>query len=223
MNQRRSHLILVGLLLAALLGSAALILKKDPTLGLDLQGGLEVTLRAVPPPGRELTDEDLDRSVSIMRNRADKLGVAEPEIRKQGSDQIVIDLPGVKNPRQAARVIGQTAQLEFFDLEGDLTGPSISRNTPVATPNLHDLLVRQQSLVRGGKATEWHLFEGKRRVDSADTRERLLRTHGGKVPKGHKVLGVPPGTVVAECGVGEEVCPGVNEFPPTRNYFYLFR
>ena len=66
--------------------------------GLDLQGGLEVVLKAQPPKGHKLTPADLDRSVSIMRNRVDKLGVSEPEIRKQGSDQIVIQLAGVHDP-----------------------------------------------------------------------------------------------------------------------------
>ena len=72
---------------------------KGATLGLDLQGGLEVVLKRYRP-GSQLTDDDLDRSVDIMRNRIDKLGVAEPELRKQGSDQIVIQLAGVTDPRR---------------------------------------------------------------------------------------------------------------------------
>ena len=83
---------------------------KSMTLGLDLQGGLEITKQAVPPKGRELTKEDLDRSVTIMRDRVDRLGVSEPEIRTQGDDQITIQLPGVKNPEAAAKIIGKTAQ-----------------------------------------------------------------------------------------------------------------
>ena len=129
MSRRNSFLVL-GLLVAALVGVALLAtpgspLHKSPTLGLDLQGGLEVTLQAVPPPNRDLTEEDLDRSVEIMRNRVDKLGVSEPEIRTQGDDQIVIQLPGVQDPEAAAEIIGTTAQLELFDLEASLIGPSI--------------------------------------------------------------------------------------------------
>src|ERR1041385_7940482 len=103
---------LVGAILLAVPGSPAY---KKPTLGLDLQGGLEVVLKAVPPKGHKLTAEDLDRSITIMRNRIDKLGVSEPEIRKQGSNQIVIQLAGVHNAAEAAKLIGKTAQLEFFD------------------------------------------------------------------------------------------------------------
>src|SRR5262245_17310994 len=110
------------------------------TLGLDLQGGLEVTLQAVPPPNRSLTKDDLDRSVEIMRNRVDKLGVSEPEIRTQGSDQIVIQLPGIKDPEAAAKVIGTTAQLELYDLETSLVGPSISiQGQPVETASPYGL------------------------------------------------------------------------------------
>src|SRR5206468_4311295 len=99
-RDRRSHLILLGFIVAALAGVALLAVPGSPahrkaTLGLDLQGGLEVVLKAVPPKGHKLTSEDLDRSVSIMRSRIDKLGVSEPEIRKQGKDQIVIQLAGV--------------------------------------------------------------------------------------------------------------------------------
>ena len=128
---RRSSILVVGLLIAALIGVALLAvpgspLREEPTLGLDLQGGLAVTLQAVPPAERELTEEDLDRSVEIMRNRVDKLGVSEPEIRTQGSDQIVIQLPGVRDAAAAAEIIGTTAQLELYDLETSLAGPSIS-------------------------------------------------------------------------------------------------
>ena len=138
MRERRNYLILVSLIVAALIGVGLIAIPGSPfhkgaTLGLDLQGGLEVVLQAVPPKGHELTGEDLDRSVDIMRNRIDKLGVAEPEIRKQGDDQIVIQLAGVTDPEKAAELIGKTAQLELFDLEQDLIGPSIGAQGAVAT------------------------------------------------------------------------------------------
>ena len=87
---RRPHLILVGLIVAALIGVALLAIPASPlhdkaTLGLDLQGGLEVTLKAVPPPNQPLQKSDLDRSVEILRDRVDRLGVAEPEIRKRAT------------------------------------------------------------------------------------------------------------------------------------------
>src|ERR1051325_6290010 len=90
----------MGAILAAVIGAVLLAIPgspvyEKPVLGLDLQGGLEVILKAVPPKGHTLTAEDLDRSVTIMQDRINRLGVSEPEIRKQGKDQIVIQLAGI--------------------------------------------------------------------------------------------------------------------------------
>ena len=184
MSRRNSYLV-IGLLVAALVGVALLAvpgspLHKSPTLGLDLQGGLEVTLQAVPPPNRDLTDEDLDRSVEIMRNRVDKLGVSEPEIRTQGDDQIVIQLPGVQDPEAAAEIIGTTAQLELFDLEDSLVGPSITiRGEPVETTSLYGLLAQVQAQVKDGESEAYYIVNPK---DEA-RRLRAVRLRGGGAPR----------------------------------------
>jgi len=68
-----------------------------------------------------LTQEEVDfirknavtQSLEIIRNRIDQFGVAEPVIIRQGTDEIVVQLPGVKDPERALSLIGQTAQLEF--------------------------------------------------------------------------------------------------------------
>ena len=70
----------------------------------------------------------MDDAVTIINDRINSTGVAEPEIRKQGSDQIVIELPGVDDQQRAADLIGQTAKLELFDLQGDLV-PGASLDT----------------------------------------------------------------------------------------------
>jgi preprotein translocase subunit SecD len=77
---RRYYLILL-VLFGVIAGVATLGYFRDVTRGLDLQGGLEVVLEARPEAGQELTEDDLDRSVEIIRNRVDKIGVSEPEIR----------------------------------------------------------------------------------------------------------------------------------------------
>lgn len=230
---RRAATFVVALVVAALVGVALLAVpgspfEQRPTLGLDLQGGLEVTLQAVPPKDRELTKGDLDRSVAIMRDRVDRLGVAEPEIRTQGDDQIAIQLPGVKDPAAAARIIGKTAQLELFDLESNLVAPSIDARTrqPIATAKLYDLLAGQQALVEKGGSDSWYVFEqkGKKLVRGpVASKEAALSKWGGELPAGHKLFGVPPETVVVSCGIGEVVCPGVQQVNPTRNSFYLLR
>ncbi|MFL5964350.1 MAG: protein translocase subunit SecD [Gaiellaceae bacterium] len=234
MSSRRSHLVLVGLIVLALIGTALLVVPGSPfhrgvKKGLDLQGGLEVVLKAQPPPGHKLTSADLDRAVSIMRNRVDKLGVSSPEIRKQGTDQIVIQLAGVHNPEQAAAIIGSTAQLELYDLEPALVPPSVTATgQPQAAQNLYQLLSRVQAAAKNSKPTGYVLFKpvkvktttgtGKNKKTTTtvvwvkaagptDTLHRdkltgnpgLLDASGGTVPKGYKVLPVPQNTVVITC------------------------
>ena len=232
MQNRRPHLILVALILLALAGVALIGVPSSPahkklTKGLDLQGGLEVVLKAVPPRNTKLTSADLDRSVSIMRSRVDKLGVSEPEIRRQGSNEIVIELPGVKNAATAAKVIGKTAQLELFDLESDLTGPSIdANNQPRAETSVYNLLAAVGRTARKGTPEAFYLFNKAKHVIKGPlpTRALLLRKLHGQVPKGDMVLAVPEKTKILTCGAEPEVvCPGVNQERPTGTYFYLFR
>lgn len=63
----------------------------------------------------------VDQSLEIIRNRIDQFGVAEPVIIRQGTDEIVVQLPGVKDPKRAMKLLGETAQLEF-KLVADTTG-----------------------------------------------------------------------------------------------------
>jgi preprotein translocase subunit SecD len=79
-----------------------------PQLGLDLQGGISVVL--FPVKGSDLST--LDTAVQIITNRVDALGVAEPEVNRQGNS-IVINLPGARNRSQALSLVGRTAELQF--------------------------------------------------------------------------------------------------------------
>jgi SecD/SecF fusion protein len=229
---RRNSFLVLALLAAALVGVVLLAvpaspIHKSPTLGLDLQGGLEVTLQAVPPPNRDLTEEDLDRSVEIMRNRVDKLGVSEPEIRTQGDDQIVIQLPGVSDPAAAAEIIGTTAQLELFDLEASLTGPSISvQGVPVETTSLYALLASVQSRVGDGESEAFYVVNRKtERVVSGPYTTEADAERRANGPN-RDVFAVPEGMVVVTCGEGAVVCPGgggQGVAPvPGETYYYLF-
>ncbi|HLG09337.1 MAG TPA: protein translocase subunit SecD [Gaiellaceae bacterium] len=231
---RRSSILVVALLAAALVGVALLAIpgspiRQKPTLGLDLQGGLEVTLQAVPPPDRNLAKEDLDRSVDIMRNRVDKLGVSEPSIYTQGDDQIVIQLPGVKDPEAAAEIIGTTAQLELYDLETSLVGPSVSiRGEPVEHASLYELLAKVQTQAKGDTSDAYYVVNPKtKRVVSGPyaSEKEALKKSGGKLPDGRELFAVPEEMVVVTCGEGAVVCPGGQNgsgVPPDRTYYYLF-
>jgi SecD/SecF fusion protein len=243
MTDRRNNLLLLGLTLLAVLAVVALAIPgspigQKPKLGLDLQGGLEIVLRAVPPKDHpNISEEDLDRSVEIMRSRVDKLGVSEPEIRKQGSDQIGIQLPGISDPGQAAALIGKTAQLWLFDMQADILEPTAQTEGlltfPTPSANQFQLLKQIQPRVTDKTAEEWYLVDPKAKkvvLGPENNKERLrqnwlgIEANAGKTfPKRFEYYGVPEKTVILNCGVGERYCPGVNEAPPTRNYFYLMR
>ena len=95
-------------------------------LGLDLQGGIEVRLE---PVGKQRPTAVLDKAVDIIRNRVNGLGVAETEVKRDG-DQIVVDLPGVKDRDKARRLVGKTAELRFR--------PVLVRPVPVQGADDHD-------------------------------------------------------------------------------------
>jgi SecD/SecF fusion protein len=242
MTSRRSNLTLLGLTLAGVFAILALALPVSPVyqapkLGLDLQGGLEIVLRAVPPKNHTITEEDMDRSVEIMRARVDKLGVGEPEIRKQGTDQISVQLPGISDPQQAAALIGKTAQLWLFDLQANILEPTAGvqgfLTFPQPNTNLFQLLKQIQPQVKPKTAEEFYLVDPKAKkviLGPEDVADRLrprwlgLEQNAGKpFPKRFKAYGVPANKIILNCGIGERYCPGAAEPDPTRNYYYLFR
>ena len=103
-----------GLLaLAVVAGSVYLVLTRPPRLGLDLRGGSQIVLEAQSTDRQEATGEAVDRTLEVLRRRVDQLGVAEPSLQRSGDRRIIVELPGLEDPRQAVEVIGQTAQLEF--------------------------------------------------------------------------------------------------------------
>lgn len=112
-----SALVVIALAVAGALYT--IIAGNQPLLGLDLQGGVSVVLQ----PTTEANDEALDQTVEIIRSRVDSLGVAEPEISRQG-ETIVVDLPGVEEQQRALELVGRTAELRFRPVIFDL-GPAL--------------------------------------------------------------------------------------------------
>ena len=109
---------------------ATLVSGKSPQLGLDLQGGASVVLQ----PREQVPEGVLDQAIEIIRNRVDALGVAEPEITRQGSS-IIVSLPGVSNRERALQVVGQTAQLLFRPVIQQLPAePTATTSTSSTTP-----------------------------------------------------------------------------------------
>lgn len=114
---RRNGLIsLIFIVVLAGAGMAlTLVAGNEPLLGLDLQGGVSV----VYEPAEATDDESLDQAIAIIRQRIDAIGVAEPEITRQG-DAIIVQVPGVKDRERVLELVGQTAELRFRPVLGSL-------------------------------------------------------------------------------------------------------
>lgn len=127
--------------LAAIIGSLLLIFApwqppqerpctiREIRLGLDLCGGVTLTLEAQIAPGTSPEDRQkiMDRSISILETRINALGVTEPLITQAGDTRIVVQLPGTTDPEQARQLVGSTALLEFRKVVKD--GPPDSTFT----------------------------------------------------------------------------------------------
>ncbi|WP_327341841.1 protein translocase subunit SecD [Streptomyces europaeiscabiei] len=115
-----------GLLaLAAVALSLYIALTVPVHLGLDLRGGTQIVLETRPTATATATadadSEATDRTLEVLRGRIDALGVAEPTLARSGSNRIVVELPGVQDPAEAADVLGRTAQLTFHQVLGTTT------------------------------------------------------------------------------------------------------
>lgn len=89
--------------------------------GIDLQGGFEILYKIEPlEKGKEITEDDLDKTYKAIVNRIDTLGVSEPVIAFEGSNLIRIQLPGVSNEEEARQRISTTAVLSFRDTNDKL-------------------------------------------------------------------------------------------------------
>ena len=88
----------------------------ETKLGLDLRGGLRVEYQVLPSEGKVPSQDDLNVMRQIIINRIDKSGVSEPQVVTQGSDRIVIEMPGIQNVDQIEKLVGTTGKLDFIPL-----------------------------------------------------------------------------------------------------------
>jgi SecD/SecF fusion protein len=198
MTTRRRNLFVILLMLGFLAASAVVIATKQTRLGLDLKGGVELVYQGEPTPQSNVTPEAIDRAIDIMRQRVDKLGVAEPEIQRLGNDQISVGLPGVKNLERAKKQVGTTAQLQLYDWEqnvvGSPTAPVNSLYSAVKRAAQRPPQIDQNNTTKG----LYYLFKPTKLLAAGpdSSRKDVLAEFGGRVPKGYELLEVPPGTVV---------------------------
>src|SRR4051794_1108278 len=109
--------------------------RQGAKLGLDLQGGTQLTLQAdmsnVPVDQR---DNAIKGVVNVLERRVNAYGVAEPQIQTRGTDRVIVQLPGVRDIEEAKKLIGQTAKLEFKEQGPDGQWVSASGTLPNGQP-----------------------------------------------------------------------------------------
>lgn len=127
-------LLITGIIIAA--GVISFTPQIPFKLGLDLQGGIEVILEAKDTATAKVDNDAILGILSVIRNRVDGLGVGEPVIQQKGARQIIVQLPGIKDPQRAIDLIGKTALLEFVKAEW-------------AIPNIQNLSPEKQKVFTG--------------------------------------------------------------------------
>jgi SecD/SecF fusion protein len=233
-RERRNYLLLMGVIAAALVGSLLMAMPgspayKKPTLGLDLQGGLEVILRAVPDKGQSITPQGMQTAQDIIQKRANGTGVASPNIAVQGGNEIVVQLAGVHDPEKAAAIIGKTGQLQFFDFENDLAPPTVSTTgQPTPVTSLYSLLKQIEPQAKKGTPESYYLIKTIKKTKQVKSKvkgktvtkpvtttthktlqgpapnlKQLLLPYSGKQPPHTKVFPVPANRIVVHSPGGK--------------------
>ncbi len=253
MRDRRNYLLLLGVIAAALIGVVLIAVPgspvyKKPTLGLDLQGGTEVILKAVPQRGQTVTTAGMQTAQQVIENRVNGIGVTSPNVAVQGGNEIVVQLAGVHDPAKAAAIVGQTGQLQFFDFERDLSPPTVNNGVPAPYGSLYRLLSGQQAQAKKGTPEFYYLFRVKtvkKQVSSkvkgktvqrtvtttthellqgpTGTQKELFAPYSGRQPEGTRVLAVPHGKEVVSCPQANGcIGQGANGVSKDGTYWYLF-
>jgi preprotein translocase subunit SecD len=137
---------ILGLIIVLVIAAIVLLANKPMRLGLDLQGGSQLTIQVKPTKEHpKITQLDLDAVQKVIENRINGLGVSEALIQGAGNNQIFVQLPGVNDPQQAERVLGGTAQLEFREQKEGTEG-KLSAESAV----LRDAKAKQTLLKKSG-------------------------------------------------------------------------
>lgn len=120
-NRDKIMVLFIFLLIGA---SSWIYLTKPIKKGLDIQGGSHLVVEALDVPKKVVDNKVIEEevivnnqimqsAVAVVRQRVDGLGVAEPLIQLKGDRQIIVQLPGIADPQEAVKLIGETAKLDF--------------------------------------------------------------------------------------------------------------
>ena len=237
MSDRRRNVIVLSAVALLLLGSLGIVTglpgvakARKTQLGLDLQGGVELVYQGKPTKQSQVTPDALDRAISIMQSRVNQLGVSEPQIQRSGSDQIVVDLPAVKNAKRAEQEVGQVAQLFFYDWEPNVIGPNgkpapagpagdpitggVNPGDPSTGLSLYNAVIlgsKRPPIDRPNDTTNgtWYLVNDRTHTVVGGPEDSRANLFAERVPPpGSRVVEVPPGTIVVQAQTPTKVLPG---------------
>ena len=220
MSDRRRNAFILLLVAGLLAASAFVVGTKDTKLGLDLEGGVSLVYEASPTRFSDVTPESIDRAIDIMRDRVDRLGVAEPEIARQGESQIEVQLPGADDVEQAIDLVGDVAQLNFYDWEknvldedcksqpdeDEVTGGSAAGQPGAASLPYYGAIIRASRCAATNEKDDTHagLFYGvqdkakKVACGPYKTEEDLREACRKEKVKIDRAIKIPQGTIVIQ-------------------------
>lgn len=191
--------------LALLLGGGSIWSNASwtPKLALDLEGGTEMILAPKVQGGSEITQEQLDQAVEIIRQRVDGSGVSEAEITTQSGRNVVVSLPGVPSA-ETRQLIQASAQMEFRPVL------AIAAGTPVETPLPEEQLPKPAGEPANASDDNWITPELYREFESTDcTDPATLEASTEAAPADQPLITCEPGTG-AKYILGPVEVPGSN-------------
>lgn len=177
---KRKSWVRFGVVLAVLFAAVGILYPFWPIqdvikLGLDLQGGVRLVLRAegVADLPQDQASSVVDRSITILGQRVDQYGLANVEIRPMGKDRIEVSIPGAQDPEDAKALIGSTALLEFRRVIDAKASPDLLARTDPT-----------QEILQSHDGSEYYLVEGQplltgEVIDDAQVRQSSDPQHLG--------------------------------------------
>ncbi|GAA1736811.1 protein translocase subunit SecD [Isoptericola hypogeus] len=174
-----------------------------PGLALDLQGGTQIVLTPTSTDGSEVTDETVSESINVIRQRIDSSGVTEAEITSQGSNQIVVGIPGEVD-QATIDLVSQPAQMRFRPV---LT---YAMGTPTPEPSASPSAPAEEGAAEEGAADEGAPDEGA--ADETDTSPNG-KGAGSAVPAPAANDPTPAATATATEGATDDPSPAATEEP----------
>ncbi len=233
MSEKRKNILILLLVVALAVGAAVAVGAKGFVQGLDLQGGLQVVVKAFPTNNQNVSTDELNSAADVMRRRVDPHGTLQPEIRTSpGENTIEISLPGVKDPSAVGNLVtaGGFQNFDFFKYLAPISqNPTNRYQAPKVANSAYDLLKKADAKPSADPATayQWGLFDSKTKdfygkTELEHTKEQVLELTGSTTqPDGTEWLYVPQGQRAVSCQTSSGNCYGAPSNAPAE-VWYMF-